>query len=458
MIFQIFVDRFAGPGGAPLDPPPPDAGWRHHCGGTLDGIVARLDHIVRLGAGAIYLTPIFRAASNHKYDTTDFDNVDPAFGGNGAFERLAAACRARGIGLILDGVFNHVGRSHPWFAAAVSDPQSREYAYFKWQSHPHDYSCWRGHGNLPEVNLSNPHVRKELFEGDDSVVRRWLRRGATGWRLDCANDLGIENCRAIAAAVRAENAPDGAIGEVMSYADDWLGEGGLDGVMNYYFRETVVGLVSGDVPIAQAAYNLKRMARAYPREGLLRSWNMLASHDTPRLATLVPDRARRAMAFALAFAYPGVPMIYYGEAIGMPGGPDPLNRGPMQWDESSWDIEMFEHIRKLAAARMTHAVLREGNYLALPQPGSPAIVVFARTNGRPQEIVLVVANASDAPARARIFAPYAHLFDGLPLKDILEVQPATKVVSGRFDVELPPWGIALYSPDNMSIRGYSFFR
>ncbi|MCX7719309.1 MAG: glycoside hydrolase family 13 protein [Candidatus Sumerlaeaceae bacterium] len=452
------MDRFAGPSGASLEPVPAGAPpWSHHCGGTLDGIVPRLDHIAGLGADAIYLTPIFRAGSNHKYDTADFREVDPRFGGDGAFERLAASCRARGMGLILDAVFNHVGREHAWFKAALADPDAAERRFFRWTS-PTEYECWRGHKSLPELNLSDESVRHYLITGPESVSRWWLRRGATGWRVDCANDVGPECCSLLTQVAREEAALDGVTGELWNFADAWLASGALDGVMNYYFRETVLTLVRGEIAPAQAAFNLKRMARAYPTRALQCSWNMLSSHDTPRLIHVIPDSSRRLFAWVLAFACPGVPLVYYGEETGMDGSQDPDNRRPMNWDEGGWDTVTLDLIRRLAALRRDHPALRAGGYLPLPQPGVPALLAFARTRPWPGETVFVLANASDEPLRTRAFIPYAWLHDAAPLRDLLGAAPATRAASGSIPLELPPWGIALYQADDTAIPNYRFFK
>lgn len=459
LVYQIFVDRFAGPGGRALvDPPPGSDPWKFHCGGRLDGIAAKLDHIAGLGADAVYLTPIFRASTNHKYDTGSFDEIDAAFGGEAGFETLVAACRERGLGLILDGVFNHVGEDHDWFRKARADARSTLTSYFRFQRHPDEYSRWRGFGFLPELDLSNPRVLEALFDGPNSVVRRWIKRGATGWRLDCANDLGIANVRRAAAAARDAGAADGAIGEVMAFADAWLAEGGLDGVMNYWFRESVLGMARGEVPAIQAAENLEQMARRYPPGPLKRSWNMLSSHDTPRLATQVPDARARALAWTLAFVSPGVPLVYYGEEVGMRGGPDPDNRAPMVWDDRAWDHETLARIRQLAALRRARRALREGDYLPMPQPGTPQVLAFARTTDKPEETVVVVANGGPKALKARIFAPHAFLLDALPMVDLLGGVTGTKMQAGRFDLELPPWTVALLLPDDGTIPGYRFFR
>lgn len=459
LVYEIFVDRFAGAEGRALDAPPPDAApWLHHAGGTLDGIIARLDHVVALGADALYLTPIFTAPSNHKYDASTFEHVDPAFGGDAAFDRLVDACRARGLGLVLDGVFNHVGASHPWFREALADPASPRARFFRFTSHPDDYARWQGHHHLPELDLDRAEVLDALFAGEGSVLRRWLARGATGFRLDCANDLGLSVCARIAREARAAGATDATIGEVMAFGERWVTDGGLDGVMSYWFREAVLGVARGEVPPVQAAENLHELAERFPRSALLASWNVLATHDTPRLRTVVADPQAERFAWILAFTFPGTPLVYYGEELGLEGGRDPDNRAVMPWDRVLPRHATSALITELAALRTRHRALVEGGYVALRQPGSPAIIAFARTTEHADEAIYVVANASAAPVRARIFVPSSGLLEALPLVDRLGEAPEATATMGRFDVELAPWQVALYAPDDGRIPGYRFLR
>lgn len=457
-IYEVFVDRFAGPGGEPVTLSDDASPWRTHAGGSLSGIRERLDHVNEIGCDALYLTPIFAARSNHKYDVTDYFHVDEHFGGDTAFDALAKACKNRNMGLILDGVFNHVGAEHPWFQRAKQGPSSPEIAYFRWIDHPHEYECWQSHQGLPELNLDHPFVRQTLIEGENSVVRHWLRRGATGWRLDCANDLGPKLSSCIAAITEEEQAPDGAIGEVMAYAEEFVSDDGLHGVMNYYFRATVLALLKGEICPAQAATNLKRMVKRYHYPALLRSLNMLASHDTPRLASLFPDFERRRLAFALAFSYPGVPLIYYGEEVGLHGGPDPVNRAPMPWEPAQWDKAMLDCIKLLSSVRSKRLALREGRYESLPQPAHPSVLAFARVTGNPADTVIVVANARETRVEGKIFVPLSSMFDSLPLMDLLAPERVTRMESGTFVTCLEPFDIAFFAPSDAKRPRYSFFK
>jgi alpha-glucosidase len=443
VVYQIFVDRFrrAAPPHPSLRPwhlgPEEPPTGRDRYGGDLDGVTEGLDHVRALGADAVYLTPIFPAPSNHRYDTTDFDAVDPSLGGDRAFDRLCARARALGIGVILDGVFNHVGEAHPW---------ARDPAYGT--SVP-----WRGYGHLRELKLAERKVRDALF-GEHGVVARWIRRGATGWRLDCANDLGHEVCGLAAAAARNAGAVDGTIGEVMAYPAAWAGPGGLDGVMNYWLRQAALQLgTGGEAGPVQGA--LDRLARDMDPEALRRSWNVVSSHDTPRLSHLLDGVGVRS-ALLLQFAYPGTPMIYYGEEIGMSGGADPANRAGMVWDERRWDRERLGLCRRLIGLHQSEPALQSGGYTPLPQPGTE-VVAFARTTPRAAETVLFVANLADRPVQRRLFLPLEHLYDAVPLRDLLDGWQA-QMEQGCLEVTLPPRGARLLRPIDDHPSGYRFFK
>ena len=415
LVYQIFVDRFASSTAPPpLDParsldeglmrrawqeePEEPPRGRDLFGGCLDGVAGRLAHVESLGADAVYLTPIFRAPSNHKYDTADFETVDEHFGGDAAFARLAAATRARGLGLFLDAVFNHVGERHAW---------AREPKFLRG-------SPWRGFSSLPELSSSHPELRSTLF-GDDGVVARWSRRGATGWRLDCANDLGPQVCALATGAAHAAGATDGVVGELMGYPDS---RSGVDGAMNYWLRSCALQLAT-DGPAAQVQYALDRLAAEVEPRYLAASWNMLSSHDTPRLSSVLDgDSARIKLALTLAFSYPGVPMIYYGEEVGMRGGTDPANRAAMIWDESRWDHTRLALVKRLAQLKRQQPALREGRYVALPQPGTD-LVAFARVTARPADTIVFVANATSHQRSARLFIPLPWMHDAVPLDDLL---------------------------------------
>jgi glycosidase len=417
VIYQLFVGAFGG----------------------LDGVAAHLDHVTALGADAIYLTPIFAAPSQHKYDTSDYDVVDAAFGGEPAFDRLVAACRARRLGLVLDGVFNHVGASHRWL---VENPD-----WF-------NGADWRGFPSLRELDTTKPAVRRACAD----VVTRWTARGATGWRLDCANDLGPAFCRELAEAARGAGASDGVVGEIMAYGAGWAHASRLDGVMNYWLRATALALASSSAPAAQLQAALDRLAAESDARELQNSWSLVGSHDTARLATaLDDDEARIRQALALAFAYPGVPTIYYGDELGMHAAGDPDNRRPLP-PPSTWDRARWGLVRALCRLRRDEPALLRGRYVSLAQPGSD-VVAFARVTDRPVETLLFVANARPRPVAATLFVPLPLMFDALPLVDLLDrAAPPRRMSSGTLEVTLPGHGVALLSPRDDLPGGYRFFK
>lgn len=461
-VYEIFPDRFAIGGGLSLDEkrgrvdmkgfeaaPSWDARPRPMGNelflGDLDGIAERLGHAKELGASTLYLTPIFDAPSSHRYDARSYRAADARLGGDPAFDRLARAARRAGLGLVLDAVFNHTGEEHPWILC----DEHRD-----WYSRLPDGRPvpWRGYGHLPELRLEDEALRRELFTGEESVVRSWLRRGATGWRIDCANDCGIEACALVRSVAAQEGAADGVVGELMSWAAPYLRAGALDGVMNYWFREAVLGLLEGNLPAEQASAALAEMAAHYPREGLLRSWNMLGSHDTPRVRTVLGERTH--VAFLLSFTLPGVPLVYYGDEVGLEGGADPDCRRAMPWDRASWDMKTFERIRALAALRRDHRALREGAFLPLVSPG---VLAFARTTDDPRDTVVVVVNAQQTRAEPRVFVPRTELFDSIPLVDPTTGR-GTKMQGGAFKIVLEAGEGVVLAPRPLEASGYDFMK
>ncbi|MBV9850925.1 MAG: hypothetical protein JO250_14730, partial [Armatimonadetes bacterium] len=301
ILYQVFPDRFAigrgqtvagkisaglyGPGAAArswdeLPATAPNINPHEFFGGDLWGVIERLDYLQDLGVTGLYLTPIFTAPSNHKYDTLDHESVDPAFGGDEAFTALAAEAQTRGLALILDGVFNHISQSHRW--------NTREEYADRLLTLGGERQYWWGHASLPELDLGSRAVR-DYFLGPEGVVRRWLRRGARGWRLDTGQDLGRAFVRAVRDAARAER-PDAAVfPELVGFADDWVredgGGAGADGVMNYYSRTAILDYARGDISARLAGAAFDDVYARFGHDATLRSWNMQGSHDMDRTRT-----------------------------------------------------------------------------------------------------------------------------------------------------------------------------
>ena len=340
LVYQVLPDRFAPPANLEakrhLYPAPkilrawnetPKRGqyledaklWSHEIefwGGDLQSLRGKLDHVQQLGAEVLYLNPIHLAYTNHKYDAFDYNAVSPEFGTRADVKALAKDVHARGMKLVLDGVFNHMGRNAPKFKEAEANPKSpwRDWFHFGPQYQSGARIWWLAE-NLPELNLENPEVRDHVFGARDSVVRSYLRDGVDGWRLDVAVDMGFEFLHGLTQAAHAEKPGSLVVGEIANYPKEWFPA--VDGVMNFTLREIVLRLADRRLSPSLAAQMLDRMVRESGTENLLRSWLMLDNHDTPRLATVLPDEAQRRLAQLLQFTLPAPPNLYYGGEIGM---------------------------------------------------------------------------------------------------------------------------------------------
>lgn len=397
VIYEIFPDRFARSAAAARHPLPE---WAIACdwdtpvigrgpqtpyqfyGGDLDGIVEHLDHIEALGANTVYLTPIFPARSNHRYDAASFDHIDPLVGGDEALHRLAKAVQARGMRLIGDITTNHTGDSHPWFQAARAGGVEREMFYFDAQG---EYESWCGVSTLPKLNWRSAELRRRFFAGPDSVTARWLD-DFDGWRVDVANMTGRrgadDHTREVARLMRAavdQARPDAML--VAEHAHDAtadLDQGGWQGTMNYpgflrplwtWLRHDQLDLpdllgVPGGVPRRGARAMVATMRQFAARrswQALAHSWNLLGSHDSARIRTIVGDPARVEVAVGLLLTLPGVPMIFAGDEIGLTGVNGEDARRTMPWHRpDSWDHSTLDVYRRLIALRRASTALRHG--------------------------------------------------------------------------------------------------
>lgn len=400
IFYQIFPDRFArgkqahrkGPV-APWDSRPTS---KTFLGGDLDGISERLHHISSLGADALYLTPIFSSPSNHKYDTADFFNVDPDFGGNDALRRLVTALGARNMRLVLDGVFNHAGATWPPFVDVLKrGDRSPHASWFYFQGKR--YETWSTNvASLPKLRTSEPAVRELVCD----VGRFWVREyGIDGWRLDVANEVDHALWRAFRSAVRAVNPEAFLVGEIWEWALPWLRGDQLDSTMNYPMRSAILRFAGAGrvTPPLEGALDgdgflnaVDRVRAAYPEPIHDQLYNLIGSHDEVRpLTALDKDRGSLAVAAAMLFALPGIASIYYGDEVGMSGGKDPLNRAGMIWDASRQDQKLLALFRRLGALRKDLPALRSGAYERLGGRGE--VAAFARGTGVGR--VVVLANA-----------------------------------------------------------------
>jgi cyclomaltodextrinase / maltogenic alpha-amylase / neopullulanase len=455
IFYQIFPDRFAN--GEPARSPENVEPWgspptiHNFMGGDLKGVIDHLDYLAQLGVNVIYLNPIFQATSNHKYNTYDYFRIDPHFGDLKTFKRLLRACHDRGIRVILDGVFNHCGRGFYAFHDVLEN--GRYSPFFNWfhldrlplypydESQPPNYRAWWNIRSLPKFNTDHPPVREFLL----SVARYWIEQGIDGWRLDVPNEIADHDFwREFRRAVKAINPDAYIVGEIWQDGRPWLDGTQFDGVMNYLLRDLCVDFfarsaIRADV-FGQRLESLLQMYGPATSRALL---NLLGSHDTARFLTLAGgDAERLKLALLFLFTYPGAPMVYYGDEIGLAGEGDPHCRASFPWDESSWNQELRDWTRRAIALRRDHAVFRDGEYRALLADAAANLYAFARIND--ESLAVVVLNNNSYPLTLiKLRLDRLELPDGLPLTDLL--RGATfQVAQGHInDVFLPAHGAAV---------------
>jgi cyclomaltodextrinase / maltogenic alpha-amylase / neopullulanase len=452
VFYQIFPDRFARsgrvPAPGPLEPwdvPPTVHGFK---GGDLPGIVERLDHLVDLGVTAIYLNPIFSSAANHRYHTYDYFAVDPLLGGDDALRELLEAAHARGLRVVLDGVFNHasrgfwpfhhvleVGKASPyrdWFhldrddleagrplraypsemSATAADPEWAElHAPGTDSLTTLGYRAWWDLPALPKLNTDNRVVREYLMR----VAEHWTRFGIDGWRLDVPGEITTPGFwEEFRARIRAIEPDAYIVGEIWQERGDLLTGATYDGLMNYPLGAAIASFVSGrhlDARVVSQHGELARQVRPVEGAGFLdrlasvvseyaepfaRSMlNLLDSHDTPRFLTMAGgDRTSLQLGWLVLLTMPGAPSIYYGDEIGMQGEQDPGCRGAFPWDESRWDRALLDTLRGLIALRKATPAVREAEFTPLASAGMAA----AYLRGSGPGALAVAINAGEAPA------------------------------------------------------------
>ena len=480
VIYQIFPERFAIGGGLSSEeklaqpaynlPQAVKRGWNDSTlnqnwadqffGGDLDGITDHLDYLTGLGVTGVYLTPVFTSPSNHKYDAQDYFSVDPMFGGDAALTRLTDALHARGMGLTLDAVLNHVSSKHPWFLAAQAGRTDEEVAKRDWFTFKPDgsYLCWQDNASLPELNLDHPDVRDVLYRMPDSLVQHWLARGVDHWRFDVAQDVGIPVAQEMRAIVGARYPSANLLGELNGFSGSWFQAGdGFHGMMNYWYRTATLAWLAGDIDALQMNHAVRDARQGYGLNGLLCSWNMLSSHDTPRLITAAGSVDKAQLAMLLQFTLPGVPLVYYGEEIGMEGGNDPGCRGTMRWDEATWNQAQHQWVRQLIAMRQGSPALQYGDITVLGDRLSGNALVFLRHTEQPGEAALVVVNLADKPLECMLMLPYSHWYDGVPLRDALGQAAGTRVEAGSVRLKLAPHSAAVFQPAE-PYKNYTYFK
>ncbi|OCN01716.1 alpha-glycosidase [Clostridium sp. W14A] len=451
VIYQIFPDRFFSSGqaktGVPADrrlheswDESPD--WRpdgqgnvtnsDYFGGDLAGIREKLPYLKSLGVTCLYLNPVFEAHSNHRYNTADYTKIDPLLGTEKDFRALCAEAASMGIRVLLDGVFNHTGSDSVYFnrqgrypgTGAYQSKESQYYPWYQFKSWPEQYACWWGFPTLPNVNKENPEYR-EYICGENGIIRRWLRAGAAGWRLDVADELPDEFLDALRQAVKRENPEALLAGEIWEDASNKIAYGKrrryllgeqLDSVMNYPFRNAVLGFLTGG-DAAASMETILSVLENYPPQVVRVLMNNIGTHDTERALTalageprrnrgrqwqsetrLSPEQRTRGLALMrcasfLQYTLPGVPCLYYGDEAGTEGYADPFNRAPFPWGRE--DGELTRWYRSLGKLRARCACLNGGNFLPVAADGD--VFSYVRSGGG--DALLCAANRSTEERR-----------------------------------------------------------
>ena len=403
---------------------------RDFFGGSLAGITEKLDYLKSLSVSTLYLNPIFEADSNHRYNTADYHAIDPLLGSEEDFRTLCREAHARGIHIILDGVFNHTGSNSRYFNAEGFYPepgaaQSTESPYFNWYSFhpwPTDYDAWWGVHTLPAVNEEQPDYRRFIISGKNSVVRHWLRDGADGWRLDVADELPDDFIAAIRDAIQAEKPNGYLLGEVWEDGSNkiaysrrrrYLLGRETHGLMNYPFRTALLAWLGGG-DAAAFRDDMETIRENYPPAAFYGAMNFLGTHDTPRILTLLgveqtpEDKGQRAayrlspaelargqkklrLAAMLLYSFPGSPTLYYGDEAGMQGFEDPLNRGTYPWGGEDGSLLAF--FRRLGQLRAERISMQCGIIRYLHAQGGGLVV--ERLHGTERTVTAL--NAGDTP-------------------------------------------------------------
>ncbi len=411
-------------------------------GGNLMGIIKRLPYLKDLGVSVIYLNPIFKAYSNHKYDTGSYEHIDEMFGDEKTFSELCKKAEEMGIRIILDGVFNHTGSDSMYFnkngtydsLGAFESQDSPYYSWFKFSNWPHEYESWWGMKTLPHVKEESKELREYLLSGNNAIIKKWLKLGASGWRLDVVDELPDFFVKELRENAKSAKDDCVIIGEVWEDASNKTAYGKrreyfmgdeLDSVMNYPMRDALIQATLGRIDADTLNRRLMSLKENYPKQAYYSLLNMVSSHDVERIVTLMgnaPSRhevdrefqnsfklssaelelakKRARLILSLQMTLPGVPCIYYGDEIGMQGYGDPFCRGTYPWDntgEVDPDNVMYNHFSKMISLRNSSDAFSTGEFECVYKIG--AVYGFMRYNNNEKYVVLANFSAGDERIR-----------------------------------------------------------
>lgn len=476
IIYHVFVDRFNRADGVKTkrkyrlhesfseSPEVVSADGKYYAddffGGNFNGIREKLDYLEELGVGIIYLSPIFKAYSNHRYDTGDYLKVDELLGTEDDLKRLLDAAHEKGMKVILDGVFNHSGADSLYFNKfgtydSLGAYQSKSSPYYDWyyfKKFPDEYACWWGCDNVPDLNKSNKDYRALVF-GKNGVVEKWQKLGADGWRLDVVDELPIDFVNLLIKKIKSVNKDALVIGEVWEDASTKVSYGELrpyllgdqlDGTMNYPFMNAIIAYVrDGDEKFFKDT--VQSILENYPKETVYCLMNSLGTHDTVRIINALSDvrahgwskthklgyklpdseyekaKKKLYLASVLQFTLPGIPSIFYGDEAGLQGFDDPINRRPYPW--GSEDKEILAHYKKLGRIRRENRAVFSGGFNMRDENG---LVAYERTSGDDEILIAVNAGADDKTLF--INKEYISLYNNKEYKDVVDVPGGSFVI------------------------------
>jgi cyclomaltodextrinase len=414
VFYQIFPERFCN--GDPGNDPPNAEPWgsapttRNFMGGDLQGILDKLDYLGDLGVTALYLTPIFKSASNHKYDIIDYFTVDEHFGdpAGAGLRRLVDNCHQRGIRVILDAVFNHCSNLHPFFLDVKQ--KGRQSPYWNWffikkwpipdrfarhKDALEWYECWWGFHTLPKLNYTNPEVEEYFLD----VAQFWLREAHTdGWRLDVPNEVIQTFWPKFRRAVKSVNPEAYIVGEIWDDATPWLMGDQFDAVMNYRFQKALLAYFADEsIDTKTLDHTLRQIMLDYPEQATAVMLNLLGSHDTRRPMTAAKGDVESLKLMAtLQFTFEGAPCIYYGDEIGLEGGKDPDCRRCYPWDDPELlNGQLMAYYMKLIAIRKANPALRTGTFRPFLVDNERGLYAFERRSDTNHCIVALNRSRAD---------------------------------------------------------------
>ncbi len=508
VMYQIFPDRFARAGdeivrkkGAVIrtdwtddpmylkDPDTKEIIAYDFFGGNLKGIVGKLDYLADLGISCIYFNPVFESESNHHYDTGDYHKIDPMLGDIEDFRTLVKEARARGIRIILDGVFSHTGSNSIYFNrraqyGSLGAYQSEESPYYSWyhfRNYPNEYDCWWNFDTLPNVNETDPAYMDFIITSENSVLHHWMNEGIAGWRLDVIDELPPTFSKTFFSELKKHDPDAVMIGEVWEDASnkvaygtprEYLSGNEMDSAMNYPLRTILFDFLTGSADGALTARRLASQIENYPKENLYAMMNLIGSHDVQRAVTVLagvpyyegmpaieqsrvrmtPEQfdlgsRRLLMATLWQMTYPGVPSVYYGDEIGMQGFKDPFNRRPYDWAHGNKEIRGW--VERFIEMRNKNDALRTGDIL--PLYGAGDALAYARTirsgydvfNREKEDGVFIAAFNRNTEESITIEVDVSDFACGT-FEDCFKPSRTYEVERGRLRIKIPPlYGLLL---------------